>query len=158
MHQHRKAGQDIDTIQSEGVTYHLKVASWETAGAYEVWEMVFDKGVEVNYHEHHASFESFYLTKGSIEVTLANKTFTAKAGDLVHVPPGMPHSMVFLEEDTTFMAYFFNFKFYNVMQERMMLKEHNPEAFEDEAFMKEFENRHDSHKVKSPQEVVKETE
>jgi quercetin dioxygenase-like cupin family protein len=154
MHQLRKAGQDIDTIQSEGVTYHLKVASWETAGAYEVWEMVFDKGLEVHYHEHHASFETFYVTKGSVEVTLANKTFIAKSGDLVHVPPYMPHSMVFQEEGTTFMAYFYNFKFYNVMQERMMLKEHNPEILEDEAFSKEFGDRHDSHKINPPMEVV----
>ena len=70
-------------------------------------------------------------------MTLANNTFVAEVGDLVHVPPYMPHSMVFLEEGTTFMAYFYKFKFYNVMQERMMLKEHNPEALADEA-LKEF--------------------
>ena len=157
MHQLRKAGQDIDTIPSEGVTYHLKVASWETAGAYEVWEMVFEKDLEINYHEHHASFETFYVTKGSVEITLASNTFVAKAGDLVHVPPYMPHSMVFLEEGTTFMAYFYKFNFYNVMQERMMLKEHNPEILEDEAFKKEFGNRHDSHGMKSPIEVVAES-
>ena len=39
------------------------------------------------------------------------------------------------------------------MQERTMPKEQNPETFEDEAFSKEFGNRYDSHRIKSPIEV-----
>jgi quercetin dioxygenase-like cupin family protein len=157
MHQLREAGKVLATIESEGVTYHLKVASWETGGVYEVWEMVLDKGLEIAYHEHHAACETFFLTRGSAEVTLAGNKVVAKAGDVIHVPPYMPHAMVILEE-TTWMAYFNGYRFYDVMQERIMLKEHNPAVLEDEEFSQIFGERHDSHRVKAPAEVLQETE
>ena len=119
--------------------------------------MVWDKGVNVPYHEHHNSRETFFITKGSVEFTLAGKRFVAKAGDVVHIPPYMPHGMVFLE-DTTWMAYFNNYRFYDAMQERNMLKKHNPEVLDDETFITEFGNRTDSHRVKSPEEVLQETQ
>jgi hypothetical protein len=68
----------------------------------------------------------------------------------------MPHSMVFLEE-TTLIAFFHNYKFYNVMQERNVLKAHNPEILEDEDFKREFGKRHDSHPLNSPEDVLEET-
>lgn len=157
MYQHRKAGEELEKIQSEGVVYNLKVASWETNGVYEVWEMIWDKGVDIPCHEHHNSRETFFITKGSVEFTLAGKKFVAKAGDMIHVPPYMPHSMAILE-DTTWIAYFNNYKFYNAMQERNILKEHNPSALEDETFITEFGNRTDSHRVKSPETVLQETQ
>ena len=146
MHQHRKAGEELAKIQGEGMLYNLKVASWETAGIYEVWEMIMDKDAEVPPHEHHKSYETFFVTEGSVEVTLAGNTFVAKAGDIIQVPPYMPHSMLLLEE-TTFISIFYNYKFYNAMQERNMLKEHNPEILADEEFIKEFGYRHDSHRL-----------
>ena len=44
------------------------------------------------------------------------------------------------------------------MQERNVLKAHNPEILEDEEFMKEFGKRHDSHPLKLPEEVLEETQ
>jgi len=95
MHRHRKAGGELEKIQSEGVVYSLKAASWETGGVYEVWEMVWDKGFEVPYHEHHNSRETFFITKEAVEYPLVGKKFVAKAGDMVHVPPYLPHCMTF---------------------------------------------------------------
>lgn len=153
----RQKDEALEVIKSDGVTYNLKVAAWETAGKYEVWEMVWDKGTDVGYHEHHKSYETFFITKGSIEVMLARKKFIAKAGDIVQVPPYLPHAMVFLE-DTTMIAYFYNYKFYNAMQERLLLKEQNPDILNDADFDKEFGIRHDSHSVKTPTEVLQETQ
>jgi quercetin dioxygenase-like cupin family protein len=157
MYQHRKAGQELERIPSEGVVYNLKVASWESGGVYEVWEMILDKGVDVPYHEHHNSHETFFITKGTVEITLAGNKLVANAGDIVHVPPYMPHGMVFLE-DTTFIAFFNNYRFYDAIQERNILKEHNPDVLDDDAFITDFGNRTDSHRVKSPEEVFGETQ
>ena len=156
MHQHRKAGQELERIHAEGVVYNLKVASWETGGVYEVWEMVWDKGVVVPCHEHHNSRETFFITKGSVEFTLAGNKTVVKAGDVVHVPPYMPHSMNFLE-DTTWMAYFNNYRFYDAIKELNLLKEQDPAIVEDEAFRKAFGSRTDSHPVMTAEERVEQT-
>ena len=155
MHQHRRAGQELERIECEGVTYNLKIASWETGGVYEVWEMVWDKGAVVPCHEHHNSRETFFITQGKVEFTLAGRKATATAGDVIHVPPYMPHSMVFLE-DTTWMAYFNNYRFYDAIKELNLIREQNPAIVEDEAFRREFGSRTDSHPVKTPGEAAEE--
>jgi quercetin dioxygenase-like cupin family protein len=157
MFQHRKTGQELEKIHSDGAVYNLKVASWETGGVYEVWEMIFEKGKKVPYHEHHNSRETFFITEGSIEFTLAGNKFMASAGDVIHVPPYMPHSMVFLK-NTTWMAYFNNYKFYDAIKESNMLKAHNPDALEKDKYITDFGNRTDSHALKSPEEVLKDTQ
>ena len=42
MNLHRKAGEELAKIPTEGAVYNLNVAAWETGGAYEIWETLAD--------------------------------------------------------------------------------------------------------------------
>ena len=45
MHQPGEAGKALEALESEGVTYHLRVPAWKTGGGDDLREMLGDKGV-----------------------------------------------------------------------------------------------------------------
>jgi quercetin dioxygenase-like cupin family protein len=54
--------------------------------------LTLEPGAAVPEHVHEESDELLYLEAGAVEMTIAGKPVTAKAGDAVHIPAGTPHS------------------------------------------------------------------
>lgn len=48
-------------------------------------------GVKAHYHAEHS--ETLYVLEGTAEMTMGEKTFTIKAGDYIHIPKGIVHSV-----------------------------------------------------------------
>lgn len=57
----------------------------------------FDKGNKVAVH-HHPNDQITTVQSGSIKMVCGGEEFIMKAGDMVHVPPDVPHSNEALED------------------------------------------------------------
>ena len=57
----------------------------------------FDKGNKVAMH-HHANDQITTVQSGAVRMTCGNEEFLLKAGDMVHVPPDVPHGNEALED------------------------------------------------------------
>lgn len=55
------------------------------------------KGAIIPEH-HHLSEQISYILKGYVMVYVAGKEFHVKAGDVIHIPPHLPHRFVALED------------------------------------------------------------
>jgi quercetin dioxygenase-like cupin family protein len=63
----------------------------------------FQKGKRCSYHYHKIKNETFYLSKGRIEVSLGRvdyvlEKFQMKVGDSLDIPVGLVHSVLALED------------------------------------------------------------
>ena len=72
------------------------LASGEATGGYEVFLIEGPHGSGPRAHRHPWD-ESLYITRGSVEITLDEKTLQALPGTLVHLPGGSPHRFCFGE-------------------------------------------------------------
>lgn len=57
----------------------------------------FKKGAVVPLH-HHINEQITWITKGSVRVDSQGKTFIVKAGDVIVIPPNVPHKFTALED------------------------------------------------------------
>ena len=76
----------------------VKVTADDTKGAYEVCEEWCPAGFASRPHMHTLSHETFYVLQGSATFLLGDEKHDGKPGDLIHIPPGVPHQMVAGEE------------------------------------------------------------
>ena len=60
-------------------------------------KMWFGKGGVVPEH-HHENEQFTTVTRGSMEFDVGGKKLVLKAGDVLHIPPNVPHSVVALED------------------------------------------------------------
>jgi len=58
---------------------------------------VFKKGAIIPLH-HHVNEQITWITKGSVQVNSQGKTFIVKAGDVITIPPNVPHEFIALED------------------------------------------------------------
>jgi quercetin dioxygenase-like cupin family protein len=72
-----------------GQTYTLKQQSSDSLA----WHAVFPEGTLVPPHIHPTQDEFVYVLSGRYDLWLDGKDFTAKAGDLVRMPRGIPHGI-----------------------------------------------------------------
>ncbi|MGZ8159352.1 MAG: cupin domain-containing protein [Methylobacter sp.] len=70
------------------------LASNATTQSYEIFLQQGDEGTGPPPHSHDWD-ESFYVVKGTVEISYDGKTITANPGTLVHVPAGTIHSFRF---------------------------------------------------------------
>ncbi|MCW7944200.1 cupin [Streptomyces hygroscopicus] len=74
-------------------TVKLLADSSATAGALSTVRVTLAEGADgAHPHLHNNSAEMFYLLDGAAEVLSGDEVLTAERGDLVVVPPGMPHA------------------------------------------------------------------
>ncbi len=66
----------------------------DTGGNFTLIRTTAPAGDAVPLHRHAAVDESFYILRGSLTVTCGDEVFEAAAGDLVHLPRGLPHRYV----------------------------------------------------------------
>lgn len=78
-------------VYGPGDLYTYMATGEETNNSFFQFEAVVPENGGPPPHIHSREDESFYVVKGSLEITLGNKVYQAKAGDFVYVPRGTLH-------------------------------------------------------------------
>ena len=72
---------------------YVKVRAEDSGGTFELIEEVCKPGFVSRLHRHDTRSQTFYIVEGSAEFIVDGKSFAAKAGSSIHVPPGAPHKI-----------------------------------------------------------------
>jgi quercetin dioxygenase-like cupin family protein len=84
---------DAETLTAGAATLHLLLDADATGGALSAHRVRLQAGaIGANPHRHGRSSEMFYVIDGNVDLLAGDRTMTASAGDLVVVPPGVPHA------------------------------------------------------------------
>lgn len=78
-------------LKGKGLAQLLVNAS-TGAGDVAVSILTIAPGAAVPVHTHSDSSETLYIERGTAEMSIDGKTYTAKAGDAVYIPSGVSHS------------------------------------------------------------------
>ena len=76
-------------VLGELVTY--KITSYQTGGAYSLFEITAQPGAGPPPHVQHREDEAFYVLEGEYEFLVEGRTINAGAGSLIYVPRGNLH-------------------------------------------------------------------
>jgi quercetin dioxygenase-like cupin family protein len=79
------------TIWAASDVYTVKATASQTNGLFGFLEASVPPGGGPEPHAHNDQSETFYLLSGNLEFLDGDQTFTAVAGDFVHVPIGIRH-------------------------------------------------------------------
>jgi quercetin dioxygenase-like cupin family protein len=77
-------------VLGELVTY--KITSYQTGGAYSLFEVTTQPGAGPPPHVQHREDEAFYVLEGEYEFLVEGRTINAGAGSLIYVPKGNLHA------------------------------------------------------------------
>lgn len=84
---------DVEELTAGGSTLHLLADCSATGGALTSHRVrLRDGGVGANPHHHRRSSELFYVLDGEVDLLAGEQAFSAVTGDLVVIPPGLPHA------------------------------------------------------------------
>ena len=90
----KKVGSDGGNLYERANDMFVKVTAQDTNGSYEVCEERCPAGFASRPHLHTVSHETFYVIEGSATFILGKDEHKGSVGDLIHIPPGIPHQMV----------------------------------------------------------------
>lgn len=76
----------------------VKISGKDTGGQLAVFEYVGNEKTGPSLHVHHEQDEIFSIIEGEYLFRVGDKEFTAKAGDTVFAPRGIPHTWLQLSE------------------------------------------------------------
>jgi quercetin dioxygenase-like cupin family protein len=79
------------TIWAVSDVYTIKATATQTGGVLGFLDASVPPGGGPDPHAHNDQAETFYMLDGELEFLDGDKTFTAVAGDFVHVPVGIRH-------------------------------------------------------------------
>lgn len=71
--------------------FALKAGSEDTGGVYSLLEVIV--GHDLPLHIHHNDDEVLYMLEGELEATFDGRVYTAKPGDFMLLPRGVPHAI-----------------------------------------------------------------
>ncbi len=77
--------------QNDNIKVHL--TSDDTNGAFTLVEDNLKPTFYLPLHVHHQHSETFHILEGNVEFTLDKEIFVASVGTTIHVPPGVPHAV-----------------------------------------------------------------
>ncbi|MEU6035983.1 cupin domain-containing protein [Actinomadura sp. NPDC047616] len=84
---------EAEVIGQAPTTVRLLADSSATGGALSTQRVTLNDGADgARPHHHAASAELFYLLDGTAQLLSGDQVVTAERGDLVIVPPGLPHA------------------------------------------------------------------
>ena len=128
----------------EGDTFYTKVSSKDTEGRMYMFESTRVKKGGPTHHFHYEQDEIWYILEGEFLFKIGEETHTAKAGDTIFGPKGIPHSfskvnegiakMIIIFEPAGKMEEFFiavaagKLKDLSVEQQNIFRKEHGFES------------------------------
>lgn len=75
-----------------GLTRRMRVASDQTGGTLAIWEEEIPQGAGPPLHVHEKEHEIFTVTSGRVRFRVEAEDLEAGPGDVVVVPPGVPHT------------------------------------------------------------------
>ncbi|MCR4301437.1 MAG: cupin domain-containing protein [Sulfuricaulis sp.] len=87
-------------VWGPGDLYALLATGKETNNAFFQFEAIVPPGGGPPPHIHSREDESFYIVRGSLEMSLGDSTVQAKAGDFVFIPRGTAHHFKNVGKDT----------------------------------------------------------
>jgi len=82
----------------EGDTFYTKVSSKDTGGSLYVFESTRVKKGGPGLHYHFDQDETWYVLEGEFLIKVGGETYSAKVGDTVFGPRGVPHAFAKLGE------------------------------------------------------------
>ena len=86
-------GLDAETLANESIQLSLLADSSDTHGALSSLRVGMRDGADgARPHRHDNSSEMFYVLGGEVQLLAGEETLLAADGDLVVVPPGLPHA------------------------------------------------------------------
>ena len=142
MPQVRAKGGALRSFSFDGITCNLKVGRWEIAGECEMWELVFDRDMVLEWKEPNPEWSLYVVREGQVEVTAATKTYIAKKRDILHIPPYVPHTFRMLDENTTIHALYCKSQLLHLLEELDLLRSRDPELLKDDALLRELMRKH----------------
>ncbi|MBO0851263.1 MAG: cupin domain-containing protein, partial [Pseudonocardia sp.] len=84
---------DAETLATASVRVRLLADSAATGGALSTQRVELSEGADgATPHLHRMSSELFYVLSGSVDVLTGDRVITGTEGDLMVIPPGMPHA------------------------------------------------------------------
>ena len=95
----------------------------------EVCEANYYPGNRVPYHEHATGFETFLVDNGSLEISIRSRKSLLNTGDIVHLPPYTPHSILALEDNTIWRAFHQGLEMTPNMMDERQLRDLYPDLF-----------------------------
>ena len=90
----KKVGSNGGNLYERANDMFVKVTAQDTNGSYEVCEERCPAGFASRPHLHTVSHETFYVIEGSATFILGKDEHRVKVGDLIHIPPSIPHQMI----------------------------------------------------------------
>lgn len=81
-----------------GLTRRTRVASNATDGLFAIWEEEIPAGVGPPLHVHDSEHEVFTVLSGRVRFRLDEDELLANPGDVIMIPPGMPHTFQGIED------------------------------------------------------------
>jgi quercetin dioxygenase-like cupin family protein len=89
---HVAAGKGSRSLRVFGELVMCKITSYQTGGAYSLFEVVTQSGSGPTAHVHHREDEAFYVLEGEYEFLAEGRTIQAGAGSVIYVPKGNLHA------------------------------------------------------------------
>ena len=97
-------------------------------------DTIYQKGDHVNYHIHEKGCETFYIAKGSVEVTVRGKRCVITEGDILHLPPNTAHGFTYLEDGTVWRELFHDIDMAGGTINKNRIKDNYPGMYEEPEF------------------------
>lgn len=138
MHELRTPEFSFNTFHFDGCEMRLKVGRWECDGVKEVWQLLLDKGVTVEFDDPHPYFELYYIWKGSVKFKVLDEEFVAEANSIVHIPPYAKHSFEVLEDGTEMFDNGCETRMLSLLEDWNSIQKNDPKRLEDPAARKKF--------------------
>lgn len=107
-----------------------KVGRWETRGVKEVWQLLADKGVSLNWDDPYGDSEIFLVVKGKTHWKVLDEEFDAGADCYVKIPAYAKHSVEVLEDGTELLDLGCSAYLNDMLEEYTALKKREPERME----------------------------
>lgn len=94
----------------------------------------YKKGDHVPYHIHEKGCETFYIARGSVEVTVRGKRCVIEKGDMLHLAPNTAHGFTYLEDGTVWRELFHDIDMAGGTINKNWIKDNYPGLYEEPEF------------------------
>ena len=118
----------------DGAKLRLKVGRWETAGEFELWQIVGEKGFYAVCPKPCLKPNIFFVTEGKVRFKVFNEEFVASEKNVVHLPPYAIFSYE-VEENAKMYDYSIGCMRYDLLSELKSYSTYEPEKLNDPDFV-----------------------
>lgn len=84
--------------------FRFLISGAQSGGSYGLMEIVSPRGSGPGLHVHDAAEEHFVVLEGELDFEVGGERFTARPGDVLHVPRGVAHAFTVRSDQATTLA------------------------------------------------------